>query len=381
MNKKMNKNEKLIFDTLNKNFDNNIELVNYILDNSTLIQYLEKKTKAVNRTSDTASKSRFSFANIYAIYVLTEDYINITSNGIAYSNYDGMAFTNALARVRSLPFGAKLQNHALNSRCNDEFKKFFPSTNLIPIRRNLITKKYWIEDNLLTLSYKGSTIDLSKSIINIIDNYVDSISEGLTNLIDTLTTLKTKFESNNDSSIVIDFIMSQLHPKADARTFEIVAFAILKYFYKTTPMYFGHSRDEILEVIPELYKTGRTNANDGGIDYILKPLGTVFQVTEVLKFDKYTLDIDKLNRYSIVFVIKTNLTKESVKQKIVQDAIATYPDKDLANVYLNCFEDIITINELIECLEIALKHGHIANLLNEIVNQTLIEYNMITNGL
>lgn len=39
--------------------------------NSYLLQYLEKKTKSVDRSS----KSRGSFANIYAIYVLTEDYI------------------------------------------------------------------------------------------------------------------------------------------------------------------------------------------------------------------------------------------------------------------------------------------------------------------
>jgi len=30
----------------------------------------------------------------------------------------------------------------------------------------------------------------------------------------------------------------------------------------------------------ELYKTGRTNANDGGIDFVMKPLGRFFQVTE-----------------------------------------------------------------------------------------------------
>lgn len=381
MSKKMNNNEKLIFDTLMQNFNENIELVDYIIKNSTLIQYLEKKTKAINKTGDTTSKSRFSFANIYAIYVLTEDYINVVNNGIKYDNYDGMAFTNALARVRNLPFGAKLQNHALNSRCNDEFKKFFPSTSLIPIKRDLITKKYWIEDKLLVLNFKGDTINLSNSILNIINNYVDAVSAGLTNLIDTITTLKSNFEKNNDSSPVIKFITSQLHPNADARTFEIVAFAILKYFYKTTRMYFGYTKDEINEVIPELFKTGRTNANDGGIDYILKPLGRIFQVTEVLDFNKYTLDIDKLNHYSIVFVVKTNLTKNDVNQKIIQDAMSSYSDKKLRDLYLNCFEDIITINELMKYLKIALEHGYIADLLNEIVEQTLLEYNMVTNSL
>lgn len=31
-------------------------------------------------------------------------------------------------------------------------------------------------------------------------------------------------------------------------------------------------------------KTGRTNANDGGIDFVTKPLGRFFQVTETLDF-------------------------------------------------------------------------------------------------
>lgn len=53
-----------------------------------------------------------------------------------------------------------------------------------------------------------------------------------------------------------------------------------------------------------------TNANDGGIDYIMKPLGRVFQVTEVLDFNKYFLDIDKLIHYPITFVIKQDITPE-----------------------------------------------------------------------
>lgn len=376
----MENNIKLIIDTLNDNFGDR-ELVEYIMDNSDLIKYLEKKTKAINKKGNVNSKSRFSFANIYAIYVLTEDYINVKNRNINYADYDGMVFTNALARVRSLPFGSKLQNHALNSRCNDEFKKFFPNTTLVPIKRNLITKKYWIEESLLKLNYSGKIIDISKAVLDIIDNYVNAISSGLSNLINTISELKHNFEKDRNETPVINFIESQFHPNSDSRTFEIVAYSILKYFYKTKKVYMGYNPDEILEIIPELYKTGRTNANDGGIDYILKPFGTIFQVTEVLNFDKYTLDIDKLNHYSIVFVIKTTISKEEVKQNIVNQAISTYSDDNLIDLYLNCFEEIITINELIEYLKICLDSGYIEDLLNEIESQVLFEYNMINNTL
>ena len=42
-----------------------------IFDNSLLIQYLNEKTRSANR----GSKSRGSFANLYAIYVIIEDYL------------------------------------------------------------------------------------------------------------------------------------------------------------------------------------------------------------------------------------------------------------------------------------------------------------------
>jgi hypothetical protein len=97
-----------------------------ILTASPLLQYLNVKTRAANR----GSKSRGSFANHYALYVLVEDYIK---NGYAdklrgqYSKYEGARFTDLFRRQRELPFGAKLQNHALNSRLNDEFAKYFPT--------------------------------------------------------------------------------------------------------------------------------------------------------------------------------------------------------------------------------------------------------------
>lgn len=42
-----------------------------LYDHSYLLQYLDKKTKSVGRSS----KARGSFANLYTIYVLTEDYV------------------------------------------------------------------------------------------------------------------------------------------------------------------------------------------------------------------------------------------------------------------------------------------------------------------
>ena len=50
-------------------FGNNAEAV---FESSLLIQYLNEKTKS----ADKGSKARGSFANLYSIYVVVEDYIN-----------------------------------------------------------------------------------------------------------------------------------------------------------------------------------------------------------------------------------------------------------------------------------------------------------------
>jgi hypothetical protein len=127
-----------------------------IFEKSLLIQYLNEKTRSACR----GSKARGSFANLYAVYLVVEDYI---SNGYDkkgdYSTYVGALFSNLLTRQRELPFGNKLQNHALTHRMNSEFQKYFPNTKHLPILRNLETNRYWINENLLkiTVGKKHST--------------------------------------------------------------------------------------------------------------------------------------------------------------------------------------------------------------------------------
>lgn len=79
------------------------------LNSSTLLEYINIKTKSANK----GSKSRSSFGNLYAIYVLVEDYIKVVyEREQDYSKYEGAIFSNLFKRQRELPFGAKLQNHS-----------------------------------------------------------------------------------------------------------------------------------------------------------------------------------------------------------------------------------------------------------------------------
>ncbi len=54
-----------------------------------------------------------------------------------YSKYESAVFSRLFQRQRELPFGSKLQNHALNHRLNEEFKKFFPTSGFTPIVRDV----------------------------------------------------------------------------------------------------------------------------------------------------------------------------------------------------------------------------------------------------
>ena len=144
-----------ISNILEKQFGDN---ANQIFKNSELIQYLNIKTVSANR----GSKSRGSFGNIYSIYVLIEDYINnkFHSKG-NYADYEGARFSDLLKRQRELPFGEKLQNHALNHRMNQEFKKHFDICDYFPIIRVVETQRYWINENLLNVTANKQVFNIA----------------------------------------------------------------------------------------------------------------------------------------------------------------------------------------------------------------------------
>jgi hypothetical protein len=352
---------------LEREFGNDSEAIYEI---SLLIQYLNIKTKSAT----SGSKARGSFANLYAIYVLVEDYLN---NGFDkrkdYSDYKGAKFTDLFRRQRELPFGSKLQNHALNSRMNEEFKKYFPQVDYVPILRNLRTNRYWINENLMKITVGRKKYNLAKSIVMIIEKYIETKQDAFKRFIETSERLKS-VETEDDTQVE-NFIMGLLAPNIDARVFEIVSYAILKYFYHDQIVYFGFELENIQEENLKLYKTGRTNANDGGIDFVMRPLGRFFQVTETLDIRKYLLDIDKLEKYPITFVIKSEESIEWLRQKLQEGAEKRYPVKAIVERYMNCIEEIINLRLLQDRLKEAVSQGYLRNILDEIILQSKIEFN------
>lgn len=340
---------------------------------SYILQYLVYKTKSANK----GAKARGSFANLYAIYVIIEDYLNneFDNNG-NYSDYEGAQFSILFKRQRELPFGAKLQNHALNSRLNEEFFKCFPTQKGIPpIIRDLKTQRYWFNENYLKIKIGTHIYNIAADIINIIDHYVEVKQDAFKHFIIQCETLKNIHVE--ESTEVSNFIMTFLAPNVDARLFEIVSYSILKYYYKDVKIYWGYSpeMEKLTEDYLHLYKTGRTNANDGGIDFVMKPLGRFFQVTETLDFKKYFLDIEKIERFPLSFVIKSEEATEDLMEKLKTDALKTYVIQKVVDDYLGCIEEIINIPQLKKYLEELGERRMVAEVLKEIILQSKVEFN------
>ena len=174
----------------------------------------------------------------------------------------------------------------------------------------------------------------------------------------------------------IEFIRRLLRPNIDARVFEIVSYAILKEYYGEQKIYWGWSPEELNAAYLILYKTGRTNANDGGIDFVMKPLGRFFQVTETIDAGKYFLDIDKVQRYPITFVVKTEQTAEEILTKVKEQATSRYNIKAIVKKYMASIEEVINIPELMNRFDAVLEQRKGAAVIEEIVLQSRVEFNV-----
>ncbi|NCR34185.1 MAG: restriction endonuclease [Microcystis aeruginosa S11-01] len=344
---------------------------NSILNSRELLQYLNIKTRAANR----GSKSRAGLANHYAIYVLVEDYINNEFHlKDEYDEYQGAQYITLFRRQRQLPFGNKLQNHALNHRLNEEFKKYFPTLSYLPIIRDIKTNRYWINENLIKVSLEGNQVNIAPIIIDIIDAYVQTRQKAFNQFISYCQQMIDI--QQQDPQRAIEFIRSLLRPNIDARVFEIVSYAILKEYYGEQKIYWGWSPDRLNSEYLLLYKTGRTNANDGGIDFVMKPLGRFFQVTETIDADKYFLDIDKVQKYPITFVVKTEQTCEEILGKVAEQAKIRYKIRAIVERYLESVEEVINIPELINRFDRVLAQGKGGAVITEMVLQSRIEFNL-----
>ena len=338
--------------------------VDSFFEKSPLLRYLDLKTGAILGNS----KTRRSLANIYAIYAILHFYKDdFFGKPGEYKEFDGYDYTRLFVFYRTLYGGEKLQNHALNSRVNGEFKNKIVSesgNDLIVINEG----KYALHIDYL---YVGD-MDISKIAVRIIEEYVNLLTRKDNKLIADIEELVNMDSIDRKKAKISDLIDEQ----SEARIFEIISYSILKNHYKNIKVFFGYSREDLQEQYLTLYKTGRTNANDGGIDFVMKPLGRFFQVTEVNNYDKYLLDIDKVMHFPITFVIKTLNAKENILS-----GLDMYIERKSGGMrvirerYKQAIEEIITINELKEWLN-ALDDQSVDELLQDINRYYRLELNL-----
>ena len=304
-----------------------------VSDSHPVVSYLKKKTAAVDR----GSKARRSLGNLYALQVLAEDFCN----GLE----DGTQFSSLLNRMREKPFGSKLQNHPLDNRLNDEFRRMTAlGAELLPVQQGSSDagKTRKISKKLLGLE-GGDPKEVASFVVDVVDSFASVITSGQEEFVSEIESIETSPE-------IRSFVERTLAKDSDARLFEVVSFCLLKQHFQRSTITYSINECPVIEQQLTLFKTGRTNANDGGIDFVLKPMGRFFQVTETLDFRKYFLDFDKLNRSPMTFVVKTEMSSSEVTEKIKSDSVQSRGVK-LTEVYMKLFEEVFTNSELRAALD------------------------------
>lgn len=331
---------------------------NSVPETHPVVQYLMRKTRAVDR----GSKARRSLGNLYALKVLAESYLHGRAS----------RFTDLLASMRALPFGAKLQNHPLDNRLNDEFgRQLGVEGAMLPVQDASAggPKARVISQDLLSADGCDPK-STAKFIVDTVNAYVELITSKQSNALD-------EIESVESVQDLKEFFEEAFLPTSDARLFEVASYVLLAEHFRAKAVYIGDSVDSVKKQVFRLFRTGRTNANDGGIDFVLTPLGRFFQVTETLDFRKYFLDFEKVNRFPLSFVVKVSETAIDVRHRIQRDAERSgLYQPEVVRGYMSLFEQIYTLVDL-EAIAASVEATAIDRIKSELLLQFKLEYGLL----
>lgn len=107
----------------------------------------------------------------------------------------------------------------------------------------------------------------------------------------------------------------------------------------------------------------------------MKPLGRFFQVTETVDVKKYFLDIEKIQRFPLTFVIKSEESVDVIATKIREQARRVYKVTRIVDRYMDCIEEIITIPILLTRFDEVVESDKLGTVIREIVLQSKVEFN------
>ncbi len=92
-------------------------------------------------------------------------------------------------------------------------------------------------------------------------------------------------------------------------------------------------------------------------------------------FSKFFLDIDKIERYPITFVIKSERTEEELREGLRRQAMLRYSIEAVVAKYMACIEEIINLPRIRERFQQSISQGYLRSILDEIVRQSRVEFN------
>ncbi|MDR0736976.1 MAG: hypothetical protein LBF51_09160 [Zoogloeaceae bacterium] len=112
----------------------------------------------------------------------------------------------------------------------------------------------------------------------------------------------------------------------------------------------------------------------------MKSPGRFFQVTETVDVNKYFLDIDKVQRFPITFVVKSDETSDQIRSAIRAQAVAKYKLETIVDSYMLAIEEIINVKDLIAAFDTVVKSNQLQMVMDEIVAQSRVEFNYNDGG-
>ena len=99
-----------------------------------------------------------------------------------------------------------------------------------------------------------------------------------------------------------------------------------------------------------------------------------------MDFKKYFLDIDKIQKFPITFVVKSDEPVEDLLEKIKTNANKIYLVNAIVEKYMSCIEEVINIPTLNQRFSDTIQLGYLNNILDEIITQSKVEFNYTETG-
>ncbi|WP_200155354.1 hypothetical protein [Chromatium okenii] len=85
--------------------------------------------------------------------------------------------------------------------------------------------------------------------------------------------------------------------------------------------------------------------------------------------------IDKVQRFPITFVVKSNETSDQIRAAIRAQAVMKYKIETIVDSYMKAVEEIINVHDLISAFDVVVKSGQLQTVMDEIIFQSKVEFN------